>query len=434
MQEKNNLNIQYQKTENLRENPSNARTHSEKQIHKIARSLKKFGFNNPILVDLNNKIVAGHSRFRAAKQLGIKEVPVIFLEHLSPDQIRGYMITDNKLALEAGWDKEILKIEFQYFLDSDFDISLTGFETPEIDIIINNETNTENDDEKPDLTDALPEEKDIQPKVNAGDLYKLGNSYLYCGNALEENSYKHLLGDQKAGMVFADPPYNVKIDGHVCGSGKIKHKEFAMAVGEMNQEEFTDFLKNAFKNLSEYSTDGSIHFICMDWRHIYEIISAGNKVYSELKNICVWNKVNAGMGSLYRSQHELVFVFKNGTNSHINNIELGKNGRYRTNVWNYRGVHATNPKSMEDLKLHPTVKPVAMIMDAILDCSNPNDIILDCFTGSGSTIIAAEKTRRKAYAIEYEPHYCDVAIYRYEKLFGKKAEFIKNYKEDTYVA
>ncbi len=226
-------------------------------------------------------------------------------------------------------------------------------------------------------------------------------------------------------MAFADPPYNVKIDGHVCGKGKIKHKEFVAASGEMSKKEFARFLYKSFKNLVAYSRDGSVHMICMDWRHIHEVISAGTRAYSKYLNLCCWEKVYPGMGSLYRSQHELVFIFKNGTKPHINNIELGKHGRCRSNVWSYPGVSVANPGSLDDLKLHPTVKPLALVMDAIRDCSNIGDIILDPFAGSGTTLLAAERTKRKAYVIEYEPHYCDIIIHRYEKLFKKEAKLIK---------
>lgn len=424
------LKVTYISIDELKENPNNARTHSEKQIHKIAKSIEKLGFNNPVLIDQNNMIIAGHGRTRAAKLLGIKRVPAISLDLITPEQVRAYIIADNKLAEEAGWDNEILKIELQHLMkiEVDFDATITGFDIPQIDIIIN-DCNKNNKEEKANKDDILPENSIIPQNVKKGDLWKLGDNYIFCGDALKKHSYISLLGDKKANMIFTDPPYNVKVDGHVCGSGKIKHKEFAMASGEMTSEQFKEFLETAFKNLTEYSTDGSLHFICMDWRHITEMMTAGNEVYSEFKNLCIWNKQQGGMGSLYRSQHELVFVFKNGTATHINNVELGKHGRYRTNVWDYRGVNVANPGSIDDLKLHPTVKPTAMIMDAILDCSKPNGIILDCFGGSGSTMLAAERTHRRAYVIEYEPHYCDVIIYRYEKLFDKKVELIANYTE-----
>ncbi len=412
------LETTYKKLEELIPNPRNARTHSQKQIKKIAKSIQQFGFTTSILIDKENTIIAGHGRFEAAKLLNLEEVPVTTLANLSKEQIKAYMLVDNKLAEEAGWDKEILQLELQELmnLDYDFDITLTGFDIPEIDFIVSDEKHN-----KKDKADIMPEKEEIKAVVNSGDLWKLGEHYLHCGNALYDESYKILLGQAKAKMIFTDPPYNVKINGHVCGKGKIKHSEFLMASGEMKSEEFAKFLDNIFANLKIFSTNGSIHFIFMDWRHIKEVLDAGLKNYDSFINLCVWNKLQGGMGSLYRSQHELVFVFKNGTESHINNIELGKHGRFRTNVWEYKGISATNPHSLDDLKYHPTCKPISLIMDAIRDCSNIGDIILDPFAGSGTTLLAAERTGRKAYVMELDPHYCDVIIHRYEKLVGKKA-------------
>ena len=215
-------------------------------------------------------------------------------------------------------------------------------------------------------------------------------------------------------MVFTDPPYNVPIDGHVCGSGRIKHREFAMAAGEMSQEEFTAFLGTAFGHLARRSADGAIHFVCMDWRHMAEILAAGQAHYAELKNLMVWVKDNGGMGTFYRSRHELIFAFKNGTAPHINTFELGQHGRYRTNVWEYRGVNSTRPGRLEELALHPTVKPVEMIADAIKDCSKRGGIILDPFGGSGSTLIAAAKTGRQARLAELDPVYVDRTVRRWQ--------------------
>lgn len=412
------LETTYKKLEELIPNPRNARTHSQKQIKKIAKSIQQFGFTTSILIDKENTIIAGHGRFEAAKLLNLEEVPVTTLANLSKEQIKAYMLADNKLAEEAGWDKEILQLELQELmnLDYDFDITLTGFDIPEIDFIVSTDKHNKND-----KADIMPEKEEIKAVVNSGDLWKLGEHYLYCGNALYDESYKILLGQAEAKMIFTDPPYNVKINGHVCGKGKIKHSEFLMASGEMESEEFAKFLDNTFANLKIFSTNGSIHFIFMDWRHIKEILDAGLKNYDSFINLCVWNKLQGGMGSLYRSQHELVFVFKNGTESHINNIELGKHGRFRTNVWEYRGISATNPHSLDDLKYHPTCKPISLIMDTIRDCSNIGDIILDPFAGSGTTLLAAERTSRKAYVMELDPHYCDVIIHRYQKLFNKKA-------------
>lgn len=412
--------VTYMSTDLLVPYTNNARTHSDKQIEQIANSIQRFGFNNPILVDHNNVVIAGHGRLLAAKKIGLDKVPTLKLEHMSEKDKKAYILADNKLAENAGWDNQILKLELEGLIefDTDFDLTITGFSTPEIDLIFHDDNNP-----KPQEIEALSEDIDIPARVEQGDLWQLGNHYLYCGDSLLDESYKILLGDKKANMVFTDPPYNVRVDGHVGGKGKIKHDEFAFASGEMSTNEFIDFLETSFKHLKDYSTNGSLHFVCMDWRHSYEILQASQKHYAECKNICVWNKQIGGMGSLYRSQHEFIYVFKNGTKPHINNIELGKHGRNRTNIWDYPGAGACSVHR-NDLKFHPTVKPVSLIADAIRDCSKQGHIILDNFAGSGSTLLAAEKTKRKAYLIEYEPKYCDVILWRYEQETGLKANKI----------
>lgn len=423
------LEVLYKNPHELIPNPRNSRTHSEKQVHQIAKSIEQLGNNNPVLIDTKDVIIAGHGRVEAAKLLGLESIPTICLEHLTKEQVRAYMLADNKLALESGWDKEILKIELEELstLDLDFDVDVTGFDTPEIDLIINSEVIEDSKKkEKMDPLDELPEESEIENRVQKGDLHQLGEHKLYCGDSSQEESYKILMQDGLAGVVFTDPPYNVKIKGNV--STKKNVAEFAMASGEMSEKEFAKFLRTAMSLQAKYSIDGSIHFQCMDWRHMHEMLVAARPIYS-LLNLCVWDKKTAGMGSLYRSQHELVFVFKNGIAPHVNNVELGVHGRYRSNVWKYQGMHASNPQAKGLLTLHPTVKPTAMIMDALLDASKPNDIVLDAFGGSGSTLLAAERTKRRARVIELETHYCDVILHRWEKMTGKQAELIGNYKE-----
>ena len=228
----------------------------------------------------------------------------------------------------------------------------------------------------------------------------------------------------KAEFVFADPPYNVPIDGHVCGLGRIRHADFAMGCGEMSEIEFRRFLRGVFKQLAANTIDGSIHQICMDWRHMPEMLAAGKAAYDELKNVCVWSKRNAGMGTFYRSRHELVFVWKNGSAPHINTFELGQFGRSRSNVWDYPGVNSLKPNRLEELAMHPTVKPVALVADAIKDCSRRNDLVLDPFAGSGTMLIAAERTGRRAAALEIDPHYVDVAIRRWQHFTGKAAVLV----------
>lgn len=418
------LTTTYRNTSELTPSANNARTHSKKQIRQIAASIENFGWTNPILIDEAGNIVAGHGRLEAAKLLDIDQVPTIQLTDLSDGQIRAYIIADNKLAENAGWNREILAIELQGLLEVDlgFDITLTDFETGEIDALIGEIADTTSDG-----ADQIPAYDDsATPITQFGDLWALGDHRLLCGDSLERDSYRQLLGDKRAEMVFSDPPYNVKIDGHVSGNGKHKHGEFAMASGEMSDDEFIGFLAKVFVNLTCASQDGSIHYVCIDWRHLHELLDAGSAVYSELKNICVWAKTNAGMGSLYRSQHEFVAVFKNGTASHINNVELGRHGRNRTNVWSYPGMNSFQPGRDEALAMHPTVKPVELVEDAILDCSNRGGIVLDAFLGSGTTIIAAHRAGRRGYAIEFDPHYVDVALKRFRDLTGIEPFHVKS--------
>jgi DNA modification methylase len=348
----------------------------------------------------------------------MSDVPTVRVDHLTPAQVRAYVIADNKLAENAGWDRTLLALELQELsVDLNFDVTVTGFETAEIDLLIQDLNNS-----TPDEADEVPEVDRSKPAVSRrGDFWRIGNHVLHCGDALDKDSYAKLLGTKKAQMVFTDPPYNVAIGGNVSGLGKVRHREFAMASGEMSAEEFTRFLEAAFNCLAEFSINGSLHFICMDWRHMRELLDAAANPYRELKNLCVWSKTNAGMGSLYRSQHELVFVFKKGSAPHINNVELGRFGRNRSNVWNYAGLNTFGSDRDTELAMHPTVKPVALVADAILDCSKRGGIVLDIFAGSGTTLIAAEKTGRHGYGIEIDPYYVDTIIRRFDAVHGQKA-------------
>jgi len=405
------LEIEHRAIDSLVLRRSNPRTHSEKQVRQIAASIQEFGFTNPILIDRSGTIVAGHGRVRAAKQLGLTTVPTVLLEHLSEAQIRAYVIADNRLAECAGWDRDLLSIELQALseLDLDFSLEVTGFDTPELDLLIAGRT----DESEADPADASTGIDPNAPVVSRpGDLWKIGPHRLLCGDALDADAYSRLLVGKQAALVFVDPPYNVRIDGHVSGLGRARHAEFAMASGEMSEAEFTAFLEKALGHHAAHSRDGALHFVCMDWRHSGELLAASSLVYSECKNLCVWVKTNAGMGSLYRSQHELVYVFKVGTAPHVNNVELGRHGRYRSNVWRYAGVNTFGTDRDEALAMHPTVKPVRLVADAILDCSRRGDLVLDGFAGSGTTILAAERTGRIGYGLELEPRYVDAAIRR----------------------
>ncbi len=353
----------------------------------------------------------------AATLLGIETVPTICLEHLSKAQVQAYIIADNRLAELAGWDNETLANELQGLLEIDlnFDIEVIGFETAEIDLLV--QTGAEAGEEEP--ADVLPKlDRSGKAITQLGDMWFLGKHRLLCGDARDATSYEALLGDERARVVFTDPPYNVPISGHVCGLGATQHPDFQMASGELSSEEFKAFLKSTLQLMQTFSLDGAIHFVCMDWRHQFELLGAANEIPLELKNLCVWNKSNGGMGGFYRSKHELVFVLKSGAAPHVNNIELGRFGRYRTNVWDYPGGNSFGHERDETHGLHPTVKPVALVADAILDCSRHGDIVLDPFCGSGSTILAAQRTGRIAHAIEVDPHYVDVAMERFERITG----------------
>lgn len=405
--------------ETLRPYAGNARTHSRQQIKEISRSIKRFGFTNPVLISDEGEIVAGHGRVEAAKLLGMSELPTIRLSHLSPAERRAYVLADNKLALNAGWDTEILATELQALVDLEFDMSDIGFSVAEIDLAL--------DAVAAARTDARDDKDNQIPAVagtsvsRSGDLWHLGRHRLVCGDAQDISCYQLLLGNDDAALLFTDPPYNVPIDGNVSGLGKHKHREFAFASGEMSRPEFTAFLATTLGCASSCLRDGAIAYVCMDWRHQYELLIAGELVFTELKNLCVWNKTNAGMGTFYRSKHELVFVYKKGTAAHINNFGLGDSGRYRTNVWDYAGISSISATRQAEQAMHPTVKPVRMVIDAIEDCSRRNDIVLDCFGGSGTTLIAAERCGRRGYLIEYDPRYCDTIIRRFGAATGKRA-------------
>lgn len=409
--------------EDLIRNPRNPRIHSKTQIRRIAESISAFGFNVPVLVDANNGVIAGHGRLLAANELGWTEVPVIRLEHLSEAQARAFMIADNRLTEISAWDERLLAEQLKELsaMDLDFEIDATGFEMGEIDVRI--EGLDSGGDHAPDPDDELP--TDSGPVITkSGDLWLLERHRVFCGNALEDASYATLMAGKRAEMVFTDPPYNVRIEGHASGLGKVKHQDFAMASGEMSEAEFTAFLTNVFRLMAMHSVEGSMHFACADWRHLGEYLSAGKAAYTELKNICVWAKHNAGMGSMYRSQHEFIFVFKHGPGLHRNNVQLGRFGRHRSNLWSYPGAN-TVARQIEEgnlLALHPTVKPVAMVADAILDCSGRGEAVLDPFLGSGTTILAAERTGRAAYGIELEPRFVDVAVRRWEAHTGGQAQ------------
>lgn len=403
------LQIIYQSPHALYPNPDNARTHPAKQVSKLARSLTKFGFNVPVQVDPQNMILCGHGRVLAAIEAQLDEIPTNCIAHLNEAQRRAFVLADNRLYEGGGWNETRLAIELQTILeleDSSFEIVDTGFEIGEADYLIGKL-------HKPEIPNEPELPVDPDRVCRPGDLWLMGSHLLFCGDALDPLSYRILLGERRADMIITDPPYNIEIAGKVSGLGKVKHGNFMMASGEMSREQFRDFLARSLKCMADVSRDGAIHFVFMDWRQIDLLIEAGRSVYSELKNICVWDKGSGSMGGIYRSRHELVAVFKSGAGPVTDNVRLGAHGRNRTNVWNYPGMSGFGRDRAEKLAWHPTVKNLEMVADAMLDCSDPGSLILDPFAGSGTCALAAERCGRTAALIELDPTYCDVILRRF---------------------
>ena len=414
------LSVSYLPVDRLKPDPGNARQHSAKQVRQIANSIEAFGFNVPVLIDADDNVIAGHGRLLAAKRLGWSAAPVIRLEHLSEAQKRAFMIADNRLAEIAVWDDRLLAEQLKALasVELEFDIGTIGFDMGEIDLRIESLVTRE-----PEVKEA-PIPGVAGPAVSrSGDLWLIGRHKVVCGDARDELAHVLLMGTERAAAVFTDPPYNVAIDGHVSGLGEIRHREFVMAAGEMTPEAFIEFLTAALTRMKASSQLGSPAFVCMDWRHINELLAAARSTSLEMLNLCVWTKPNAGMGSLYRSQHELIFVFKLGPGRHRNNVQLGAYGRHRSNVWPYASGPGFGRAGEEGRlsALHPTVKPTAMVADAILDVTRRGDIVLDPFLGSGATLMACERTGRRCHGLELDPLYCDVIVRRWQAYTGGQA-------------
>lgn len=416
MAKTNSLQIDYLDPQELTYYKRELRTIPEKQISKAIKLLQECGcFPLPIPIGKKNVVLHGQVFVEASRRMDIDTIPAVRLENLSEEQERLIRIALERIAEDGEWNKENIALELQELQIALDDITITGFEIEEINLMLDLNSNCDLDDD--DMVPLL----DGPPVTQTGDIWILKDHKILCGDSLKKDSYEALLGEEKSDTAFIDEPYNVKVEGHIGGKGKIKHGEFAMASGEMSSDQFTEFLSTSKKYLAAYCRKGAIIFACMDWRHIREMMSSAQAAQLEMINLICWCKDNAGMGSLYRSQHELVFILKNGKARHINNVQLGSNGRYRTNVWQYPGVNSFGGGRMDELTMHPTVKPTAMVMDALKDCSNRGDIVLDSFGGSGTTLIAAEKTARKARLIELEPMYCDVTVRRWQELTGQDA-------------
>src|SRR6266481_1581010 len=404
------LAVTYRAVGDLIPDPRNARTHPKRQIDQLKASIEAFGFTNPILADPEGHIIAGHGRLQAARAIGFTEVPTIILSGLSAIQKRALRIADNKIALNAGWDLEILQLELGELasLEVEIDLTVTGFSTGEIDVIL-----TSAGDPDDEVIPPVP----TTPRTKPGDIWILGDHRVGCGDGRDAEFLQRVVGHgARVDAAFLDPPYNVRIGGHAVSTGR--HREFAMASGEMSEAEFRSFLADTLGAAARVSRDGAVHFVCMDWRHMDSASAVGNTIYGEFLNLCIWNKSNAGMGSLYRSKHELVFVYRVGTAPHLNMVELGRHGRNRTNVWDYASVNSLRGGRREDLALHPTVKPTGLVADAILDVTRHGDLVLDLFLGSGTTLMAAERTGRRFRGLDIDPAYVDVAIERWSARTG----------------
>lgn len=398
------------KVNNLLPYQHNPRKLSDEKRELLVKSLEKFNLVEIPVINLDDALIAGHQRIKVLQLLGRGEEEIdvrVPNRQLTGREFKEYNITSN---VQVGvWDVDILNDVFDDIDLGGLGLDVGALPNPDAEMLTQEEEEQEFDDTPP-----------LDPITCTGDVYELVSVHkelkhrIHCGNSRNSDDLAKLMDKKLAQMVFTDPPYNVKVNDILTSSAK-KHKDFKEAAGKMTPEEFIQWLKDVFINLVLFSTPGSIHYICMDWKHIYEIISAGREVYTEYKNLCIWNKDNGGMGSFYRSKHELVFVFKNGDAKHINNFQLGGNGRYRTNVWDYAGCNSFSNKEKDMIEDHPTPKPVEMVADAVLDCSYRNGIVHDSFLGSGSTIIACEMTRRNCYGQDLEEQFCDVSVRRWVK-------------------
>lgn len=388
---------------------NNAKVHGKRQVEKIVSNIRLSGFTNPLLIDEGGEIIAGHGRYLAAKSLSLQSLPVIVVRGLTEAQKRALRLADNRLAEDAKWDRAMLKLELEELSLDLADLTVTGFEMGEIDVLLAG-ADAMDDDDLPEPPPAVAE---------LGDIWLMDGHRVACGDFRDADLRARLMNGAKADMAFLDPPYNVPIDGYACGKGKVKHAEFAMGCGELDRVQFTALLTTWLTGAAEVSRDGAIVFCCMDHHHAGELIEAGDKVFNKRLNIAVWKKTNPGMGSLYRSQHELVFVFKVGTAAHFNAVELGKHGRSRSNVWEYPSVNSFGSRAQE-LEMHPTVKPVALVIDAIKDVSRRGEIVLDGFLGSGTTLIAAERSGRVCHGCEIAPNYVDLILDRWTRLTGQE--------------
>jgi len=417
------LQVEYLTPSQLKPTPRQLRRRTRQHVQRIARSMSDFGCLVPIIVDADLSIVAGHGRWEAAKLLELTSVPVIRVEHLTEAQLRLFAIADNKLPEGVEWDNDALRIELGEIelVAPELDLSSSGFAIAEIDTMYGRHRVSELGDD-----DKQVEPLEGEPISRLGDRWQLGRHTLGCGDARDEVLLADLLAGRRVRALVSDPPWNLKIEGVVSGNGKKKHADFVMAAGEMTKPAFTAFLANFLDAAKPHLVDGALLYVYMDWRNYDALVAAAVTVGLEQKNLLVWCKDNAGMGSMYRSQHELIGFFKHGSAPHTNNINLGRHGRNRANVLFYPGVNSFGKGREAALASHPTCKPIGMLADLLLDCSAPGEVVLDQFGGSGSTLIAAERVDRVACLIELDPKYVDVIVRRFEKVTGTAAVHVQS--------
>lgn len=408
----------------LLENPHRVQVHSPRQLSKLSRAIEVTGQLAPTIIDERYMVLAGHARLAAAKALGHASMPVVQVFNLSQVQKRAFLLSDNRVGLDARLDRKTLAAQIPeltlLFEDAGLTLSDTGFEVAEIDTLVI------------DFEDGGPEPDDaIDPALAAGaivlrqgDVFALGEHRLAVGDARDAGLLDQLMSGEKAEVAFLDPPYNVPVRS-IGGRGRSRHPEFAFASGEMSRAEFVAFLEAALGNAARVSVPGAVHFVCIDWKHCRDLIEAGERVYGAYLNLVTWVKTNAGQGGLYRNQHELIGVFRVGEAPHRDNVQMGRFGRNRSNVWTYAGANTFRSGRMDDLNDHPTVKPIQLVIDALKDVSRRDAVILDTFVGSGTTILAGERIGRRVRAVEYEPRYAQIAIRRFEAVTGQIARHIE---------
>ena len=407
--------IEYWPLDRLTPYAGNPRLHPERQVVALTASMHEFGIAFPFLTDEHGTLICGHARLEAARRLGVTEVPVLVARYWSAQQVKSYRLADNRLAQLGSWSAELLKIEIAGIIEiAEVPVEVMGWSTGEIDVILDGESAGVGNDPA-DEVPAPP----AAPVSRIGDLWKLGDHRLLCGSSLEADSWTRLMSGKVGALCLSDGPFNCKINGHVSGTKRFS--EFAMASGEMTFEQFIDFNTQWLNASKAVLKDGALVMAFMDHAHLYELMTAGRNAGLHHLNMCIWAKTNGGMGSPWRSQYELVLVLKHGTAPHTDCVNLGRHGRYRTNIWTCAGANAFGPTRDADLADHPTVKPQKLLAEAIRDVTRSGDIVIDAFSGSGSTILACERTKRLGYAIEIEPRYVDVAIRRWEDATGQQA-------------